>query len=311
MNHLLNGDSLKNSFLASGIEGEPVIWREGFALGPVQYDFENNNSLKNRKHFWSRFDQPVSNQSFPDYFDFFVPELNKLKNLTSEESITLWFEHDLFCQINLIASLSLLFRKNIRRISVVSTDHHSNHPEFKGLGNLTPDELKDLADIEIALTGDDLKFADEAWKTYCSPDPLDLQEFVRKQFPVSFPYLKKSFEIHFDRFPSSFNGLNVIQTKILEELKSPRTKIDLVKKLLKEDYYFGFGDLEYFQSVFLLKLFYDSIDEQITLNDAGESLLNGNTDLFDTNFEPYHIGGISITNKSIYRRKIDGDIVRD
>ncbi len=304
MLNLLNGDSLTESFKASGIEGEIAIWREGFALGPVKFQFDID-FFKIRKNFWLQYNT-ASNQ-FPNYHDFFVPQFNNLLNQAGQ-GVTLWFEHDLFCQINMISAIAQL--DPTTPIWLVSIDHHNKHPNFKGLSNLSPEELFLLNSKALELTSGDIRYASHIWHLFCNSNPLEIQEELQVKFPSSFPFLKKALEKHLERFPSINNGLNSIQTNILEKIKAPKTKNELLKELLTEDNFYGFGDLEYNSIIDQLAWYYDIIQGEVTINKTGKQLLEYKLDFFSNDITEFWLGGSLVTKKPQYRMESTNKLIR-
>lgn len=94
--------------------------------------------------------------------------------MKKQEEITLWFDHDLFCQINMIAVISWL--KTHRKGARVSLVHNSGD-RLIGLAELTPEKLKEQYKHRIELSQDDIEYADYIWQLYCSDSPLRLETF--------------------------------------------------------------------------------------------------------------------------------------
>lgn len=93
--HILNGDTLKEQFPTS-ISDDLIVMRECLVDGDI-----SGNTLdelfKSRAIFIS---ENVPNCSKQDYFDKTVSEISKLLAISPGTEINLWFEEDLFCQVN-------------------------------------------------------------------------------------------------------------------------------------------------------------------------------------------------------------------
>ena len=64
----------------------------------------------------------------------------------SYDELILWFEHDLFDQLNLIQVLTWI-REHVpasKPVSLICVGSFPGRPDFKGLGELTPKELGPL-----------------------------------------------------------------------------------------------------------------------------------------------------------------------
>ncbi len=302
---------MAGGFRTSGIAGNIIIWREGFASGPVSYHFNNKEFFKRRKQFWNQYKKVVTNDSIPAYESYFIPEIEKINRINKSSDIYLWFEHDLFCQVNMIAILSLIYRgKTGKRTYLVSIDHHKNYSDFKGLGNLSPEDLFQLLPEAQQLDEADLKFADLTWQKYCKNDPLELQSHLSTTFPENYRFLKIALKYHMKRFPSVENGLNSIEKSILDQLISPIQERTIVKNLLGSDNYYGFGDLEYFYIISKLSPFYSILENGLLqINKRGETILKNEEDLFQFDINNYFVGGAQILSKPQWRVDSSGKLI--
>ena len=75
----------------------------------------------------------------------------------------LWFEHDLFCQINLIYLLDWFSKQSLSKakLSLVCIGEFPGKPDFRGLGELTGEQLASLFDSHMTEPFD---LAARAWK---------------------------------------------------------------------------------------------------------------------------------------------------
>ena len=66
----------------------------------------------------------------------------------------MWFEHDLFDQLNLVQLLTWIRARlpAAKAVSLVCVGSFPGHPGFKGLGELTPDELASLLDTRLPVS---------------------------------------------------------------------------------------------------------------------------------------------------------------
>ncbi len=93
--HILNGDALYERF-PSNIPGERIIMREALIEGPLP-------RLPMTEFFEIR--AQYFDDTYPDapyvYRKDVLGEMNKIWSATASHEFVLWFEDDLFCQINL------------------------------------------------------------------------------------------------------------------------------------------------------------------------------------------------------------------
>ena len=93
--HILNGDALKQQF-PENIKGQKIVARLCLVDGPVQM-LELDMMLQNRAMYIEQAYQIERS----DYHQNVIPEVKKVTQLQATDTVHLWFEDDLFCQVNL------------------------------------------------------------------------------------------------------------------------------------------------------------------------------------------------------------------
>lgn len=239
--HILNGEALLDSFHKSGVNGSVVVWNEVLVEGPVRGEFGTEQFLDHREEF-------IRNEyGDEDYAIKFRAPFSLLQDFSNYDEIVLWFEYDLFCQVNMIAALGWLSKQqDLPPVGLVCPGSFPGYEPFSGLGQLSPEELTTLYEPRKRLSGDDLDFALRAWECYSSADPEAITGLLASGFPDSFPFLKRSFELHLRRFPDIKTGLNYHEEQICELMNEGITEQkDIMRTLLNENLEWGFGDLQY------------------------------------------------------------------
>lgn len=274
--HITNGDSTTNYLKKLNFQGDFITWREMLCEGKTSTDVGS-------EHFWkSRFD--FLKQSYKvtkkQFIDLTLKEYRNLCNHKSQEEIVLWFEYDLFCQINMIAVISWLkrYRKG-RKISLVCSGEVKGSNKLLGLAELTEKQLKEQYQNKTELTLDDIEYADYVWQLYCSDNPIKLQNVYQYQQNTTFKYLIDSLLVHLQRFPSIGNGLNNVENSILDITANStlNSQDELIRELLQQENQYGFGDLQYKKQINDLKDYFSSFSP-VKLNKTGikvqQQLLN-------------------------------------
>jgi len=274
--HITNGDSTTNYLRKLNFQGDFITWREMLCEGKTSTDVGS-------EHFWkSRFD--FLKQSYKvtkkQFIDLTLKEYRNLCNHKSQEEIVLWFEYDLFCQINMIAVISWLkrYRKG-RKISLVCSGEVKGSNKLLGLAELTEKQLKEQYQNKTELTIDDIEYADYVWQLYCSDNPIKLQNVYQYQQNTTFKYLIDSLLVHLQRFPSIGNGLNNVENSILDITANStlNSQDELIRELLQQENQYGFGDLQYKKQINDLKDYFSSFSP-VKLNKTGikvqQQLLN-------------------------------------
>ncbi len=229
--HVLSGDSLVEPFKKTDIEGEMIVCRECLIDGDLK-----ENSLD---EFWDVRDKYLS-RSFvkPDNFykEKVKGEFDKLLANTDGSEINLWFEYELFCQVNLWFCLSLLSDKNCE-IYTVYPIIKDEKDIWKGFGWLNVDELKESFEQRTKLSKEDILLGAKLWKAFQNKDFHELKELTKTK-SKSFPTLKEVGKAACE-----------IETRPLEALKeimkNGETDFGIVfQEFNKREDIYGFGDLQ-------------------------------------------------------------------
>jgi len=162
--HVLSGDSLDAPFRKLGIEGDVAIFRECFVDGPVAVDPLEEFLAVREAYLNSQYPR---NDSF--YRDRVRPEIEKVLNAKDGKEIILWFEHELFCQVNLWFLLSRL-RDRPLKISAVLPSVSSESDRFKGWAVMDAHELRRCFDNRVTVKRADVELGAALWGAFASMD---------------------------------------------------------------------------------------------------------------------------------------------
>lgn len=243
--HILNGDSLAYSFPDAKIEGEIIVAREGLIDGDL-----SGNDLED---FWR---SRASYMGLPEaeYHSNIVSEFEKIINAPNDSEFNLWFEYDLFCQVNMWFVISLINSLPInKKVYAVYTSHldGSSHHFWNGFGLANSSELQVCFDDRIFLSDTDLQLGQELWTAY---KDNNLEELIRlaKNQSTAFPYLQEVVKAHIDRFPK--DGTKGRPDKVIEDIiKNGTTDFHKVfTEFWNRESIYGFGDIQ-------LKSLYDKV----------------------------------------------------
>ncbi|MFT6873256.1 MAG: hypothetical protein ACJAVN_002275 [Roseivirga sp.] len=255
--HILNGDSTLNRFKASGIEGETFVWREVLSDGPVPIEFGSDA-------FWSvrdSFMTPEFNLESGQYLKDIIPFKALEERLAQYQEIVLWFEYDLFCQINMIALIQWIGKQNLdSTISLVCVGKIDDSDQLFGLGEIEAMRYTELLESRLKLGAREFDFCSDVYEGYCSTDPNDLYNYILMSFS-GFPYLPDALEAHLKRFPNKETGLTEIEKKLVSLIQAGETdKMQLIGKMLSWQRYHGFGDQQYINVLNRLKPLFEDFE---------------------------------------------------
>jgi hypothetical protein len=241
--HILNGDSTAYSFKDTGLDGDILVWREVLSQGPLLEDISSAAFWEARSE-WIR---KKFNETPEQYDEKVIKPLEKLSNIYDE--ITLWFEFDLHCQINMLGVMVMMLKHtdlSIPRIYLVCTDECIGVEDFRGMGQLTGRQLAGLYDDRFQLNDWDFELASQAWKIYVSGDDMALEKWINENtFWGSLHLLKPALQAHLKRVRVNENGLNHIEQRLLDIYNSGiKTKYAIYEAFWKTEKIYGMGDLE-------------------------------------------------------------------
>ena len=268
--HITNGSSLTNYLKELDFEGVFLTWEEMLCEGPTVASIDSEEFFKKRKSFLHK----VYNIEIDE--NEYKKEIGKLNNWKDYQEVVLWFEYDLFCHINLIAVISLLHQREIDLpLYLVCSGRVEGEKNLKGLAELNPEQLLVHFENKIKLNPEDRDIAIALWRTYCGKDHNIFKPYIVKT--SSFPYLSNCLKAHLKRFPDSKNGLNTLETNILEIVRTSdiKSRHHLLGYALNYQGYYGFGDIQLERIINNLSIFFTESEDRIILNRKGhEALIN-------------------------------------
>ena len=276
--HITNGDLTTNYLKKLNFSGDFITWREMLCEGKTTTDVGSENFWKNRFDFLNS-SYKITKKKF---IDFTLKEYRNLCNQKAQNEIILWFDYDLFSQINMLAVLSWLkrYRKG-HHISLVNSEKVEDSNTICTISNLNSEQIIQHFKNRIELKQDDLEYADYIWQLYCSDSPLRLESVYLQNTTSPFQYLNSVLASHLQRFPSIENGLNKVENTILKTANkhSSINKKQLVATLLKEQKLYGFGKLHYFYKIDTLCPLFSSFNPA-ELNKKGKEVLENQLNFY-------------------------------
>ncbi len=275
--HITNGDSFTERLKLLQFKGDIITWREMLCEGKTETNVGSESFWKTRFEYLHK-NYNVSKSWFVEKT---LKEYRSLCNHKQQDEIILWFEFDLFCQINMIAVLSWL--KTHRRdsqISLVCSGNEDGTDKMYGLCDLEDNRIQTLYKKRKHLSQDDIEFADYVWQLYCSDNPIRLENMSDFEH-YHFDYLSEAIKVHLKRFPTIKNGLNEIENKILalSVEQKPKNKKQLVQTILSNQGYYGYGDSQFERIITSMKPLFTSFNP-VRLSRKGKAILEGKTSYY-------------------------------
>lgn len=234
--NITNGDYLADQLKETSIEGEMIICREALVTGPLQ--------AENLEDFWkirSEFILKDYKASQNSYYKKVVSEFEKIMQITDGSEVNLWFEDDLFCQVNLWFCVPLLQHKDIKIYRIFPKTGKEDH--WKGFSVSKNSDLEDALQSRVLFQEKDIKLALNLWKAYQNNDRESLKKLSENQSDC-FHYLDEIIDAYLHTDPEVF---------IKNLMEKGTTDFNMIFEKFRDELgIFGFGDLQ-------VKTFYDKI----------------------------------------------------
>jgi len=289
--HIHNGGVVADAARRSSIPGEHLPFRESLVTGPVPAGVD----VETRATFLAQsYGEPLLRVRND------LLELHRALDAAAEhDEVVLWFEHDLFCLVNLLSLLNRFSRH--RNLSIVW------HPT-----PLSDVDLPLLYSSRAAVTPSMLKISREAWSAYISEDPTTLNRFLSRDWP-DFPFLREGLTLHASRFPSILNGLGIVESRIVSIVSAGAADfLSLFSRFDPDAPRLGFGDAEVLRTlrnmaVRPVPLVTLADDESappkilVTITTAAENVINGSVDYITVNDPDFWLGGVHLTKETVWR----------
>lgn len=233
--HVLNGDALAEIFPGT-IPGERIIFRECLVDGPV-----NPTPTQELWQVRAEFIQ----KNYPegekvDYRKQSYDEILKIKFIPAGAKIYLWFEEDLFCQVNLWFILNYL---KDHHAAVFLVPPYTDSPYH--FSALTEQELTNSYESKAhALNVRELEILAMIWTHFQKEEVFEALK-IAGVFQERFPFLKVAVEAWRDMIPfGDFKGKpKTVLLEIALKLNTPDFET-IFTEFQKRLPAYGFGDLQ-------------------------------------------------------------------
>ena len=212
--HVTNGESAGNTLRQTALGGAVLPWQDVLHEGPVP-EMQRPELLRMRAGFLSACGWGSRRAIFAS--------LERRDRQFSEAlrdglHVVLWFEHDLYDQLQLIDALTLAHEAGASPELIV-VDSFPGKPNFRGLGELTREELATLWPTRRAAAPDVLATAATVWGAFSAPEPTALAELARRG-SSALPFLAPALRRLLEELPASTDGLSGTERRALKAITS-------------------------------------------------------------------------------------------
>jgi hypothetical protein len=194
--NITNGDCAVGVMQQAGISGVFLPWRDVLHDGPVPQGLSLEQLSEVRAQF-------IIDQGWgePQYIkQSFIDRDNTLKSFENYDKVILWFEHDLYDQLQILQILDWFHShtQSKQSLSIICVDRY--------LGRLSPEEMLTLVEYEEPITESHLKLANKAWSAFRSTEPESWFALLETD-TSALPFLQGAILRMLEEYPACSNGL--------------------------------------------------------------------------------------------------------
>jgi len=190
--HITNGDSAGFDLQKLFPQDTVLPWRDSLTDGPVPAGLTLEAFSIARADFLAAWSSTPAATILAE-----LQERNSLLTRHADFSETvLWFEHDLYDQLQLIQILDSFNGRGANLTLAQSHDY---------LGTMELPALAALFPLRRPVWHRQFELASAAWRAFTSPDPRALERFLEED--ASLPYLAAAFERLCEEYPWAEDGL--------------------------------------------------------------------------------------------------------
>jgi len=307
--NITNGDCAVMTMEQAGISGEFLPWRDVLHEGPVPCGLSLDELSKVRARYifdrgWTSLDGAKASFSERD---------THLKSFRDYDKVILWFEHDLYDQLQILQILDwfadqhTLEARQKTRLNIICVDRY--------LGLLSPTEMSELVHEEKSITQIQLDLAKKAWAAFCAPSPIPWQSLLNEN-TAALPFLEGAIFRVLEEYPNCKNGLSRTASQALQLLASDKVSAGkLFGKYIETEERRFLGDASFWwilrdmlgsQPPLMtlpkgIELTLPTNREQIlSITQAGKEVLAGKKNWLDLIQIDCWIGGVHLQNENIW-----------
>lgn len=226
MLHLTNGDTVTSALRRTGVPGTVVAWQDILHEGPVPTGL----TLEGLSDVRARFLANWGAGAFPKISAAFGARDSALR---SARRVVLWFEHDLYDQLQLLQILATLAGQPGTSAELIAIDAFPEVVPFHGLGQLTTAQLATLWPQRRPITPAQRTLGARGWKAFSASDPGAVRRFLETDI-TALPLLRGALARLLEEHPSLPTGLSRTERQILTAVSAGHVRFAQVFRANQE-----------------------------------------------------------------------------
>lgn len=232
-----NGDVAAGRIRDAGADADLLPWRDALHDGPVPAGLSLEELSRIRAEFLA------------EAFGYPADELQRgfaardavIRTSDGYDRIELWFEHDLYDQLQLVQILHVLAAERQTDLLLVQADDY--------LGLQPADALRALAKTARPVTAEHFAAANRAWAAFTAPTPEALARLATTD-SGALPYLAPALRRLLQELPAIDSGLGLTEERVLAALsESPQAVGQVFKRTREQEDAHFLGDAGFFRLI--------------------------------------------------------------
>jgi len=313
VHHVTNGGSAALTLHSAGIRGGILEWRDVLHDGPVPAGLSDAELTAVRATF-------IADHGWSDFahaLDHFRTRDLTLGRWAAGGEVVLWFEHDLYDQLQLIQAIDRIASLDPPAERVTMT------VERDFLPHLSPDRIRTLFEARVPVDGGVRELASRAWAAFRAPSPDDMATLALGDLHA-LPFLGAALVRMLEEYPAPGSGLGRTERQILDVViagaASPAAAFRACQA--REEAMF-MGDASFWLVMQRLLLAYQPLlawaglrppafppsflddrrflDYRLEVTDAGRAVIAGRLDHVEVNGIDRWIGGVHLVAGNVWR----------
>ena len=300
---ITNGDLAAAAIAKAGIEGEVLPWRDVLHDGPVPADLSLDELAVVRARFLADADWGP----FEEIHAAFRERDERLARAFADDEVVLWFEHDLYDQLQLLQVTDWFADPDRRppQLTLVCHDHF--------VSTATTEQLQTDYSGRLPVTDDQVTLASQAWAAVRSPTPEPWVDLLQQDLEA-LPFLGSAIERLLEELPGR-DGLARSERQVLQVIadgaQNPQAAFVAAQPLEEVTY---LGDASFFR--YLERLASGSAPllsrdgDRLGLSEVGRAVLDGREDYVRVGSLQRWVGGVRLSRDNVWRWNLERRTLR-
>lgn len=298
MFHITNGE-IAGRRLQRAFPGDVCLsWADVLHDGPVPAGLDLDQLSVVRAYFIAERGWGAIAEVLRD----FARRNQTLRESAAASNVVLWFEHDLFDQLQMLQVLDWFSGcdRGPKQIELINIDSFPGIDPFYGIGQLSPEQMREAISLRSRVTDEQFALARSAWAAFRAPSPEPLNALVRQSCDA-LPFLRPALRRLLEEYPSATNGLARSEQQLLRAAAkvATRERTPIFSDAQNEEDAIFMGDWSAYWRLDRLANAREPAlrrvdNEAFSTTDFGYRLLSNEADWIESNSIDLWIGGVHL-----------------